>query len=387
MKKTRRKVQPNFTLVLAALTAVSPLTPQLLAPAFAQSPSTLAAPSAVPVALPDATAAKLRGLLSAPSLEDARIGVSIVALGTVETPASFPSRHYADKKQPQIFTQDDAKRFMPASNMKLYTAALALKVLGPNKTLVTTVVAEGNGVRLWLVGGGDPSFDRVALRNLAFQVAAKGIKEVSEVVVDNSLFRAENIGARYPDGWTLDDALWYYGPEVSAFAYERNQADLVITGGAKSGDAATVKLEPEIDGFRIGNELQARITTGSAALINANEDDLIRIDRALASDDNRISVTGAVAPNQKLTIGIAVPNPAQWARSAFVHELRALGIRVGESVATPQNQAQNPAAARVVASHDSPPVGVLLRRFLKNSDNLYGEMLLRLCGLDSTNPQ
>lgn len=54
---------------------------------------------------------------------------------------------------------------VPASNLKVLTAAAALRVLGPETTLTTRFVAEG-GLRdgqvegdLWMVGGGDPVID------------------------------------------------------------------------------------------------------------------------------------------------------------------------------------------------------------------------------------
>ena len=49
---------------------------------------------------------------------------------------------------------------MPASTMKLLTAAAALDVLGPDHRFTTTVVREGK--RLVLVGGGDPLLTRVS---------------------------------------------------------------------------------------------------------------------------------------------------------------------------------------------------------------------------------
>ncbi len=44
---------------------------------------------------------------------------------------------------------------MPASTLKILTAAAALEVLGPDHTFATRVVAGGRS-RLTLVGGGDP---------------------------------------------------------------------------------------------------------------------------------------------------------------------------------------------------------------------------------------
>jgi serine-type D-Ala-D-Ala carboxypeptidase/endopeptidase (penicillin-binding protein 4) len=85
---------------------------------------------------------------------------------------------------------------MPASVEKLYTSATALRRLGANGRLTTTVLAETaadpDGVvdgDLYLRGGGDPTFDVLDANRLAQQVADAGIVEVTgRVIGDESVF-------------------------------------------------------------------------------------------------------------------------------------------------------------------------------------------------------
>ena len=85
---------------------------------------------------------------------------------------------------------------MPASVQKLYTTVAALRRLGPDGRLGTTVLAssppDGAGVvrgDLYLRGGGDPTFDALAARRLARQVAGAGIAQVTgRVRGDESAF-------------------------------------------------------------------------------------------------------------------------------------------------------------------------------------------------------
>jgi D-alanyl-D-alanine carboxypeptidase/D-alanyl-D-alanine-endopeptidase (penicillin-binding protein 4) len=74
-----------------------------------------------------------------------------------------------------------------------------------------------------------------------------------------------------------------------------------------------------------------------------------------------------------VTQGVAVADPPGWAAAQFQRALQEQGIVV-EGAAVPAALSGD---SVVVATHQSPPVGALLGRFLKNSDNLYGEMLLR----------
>jgi D-alanyl-D-alanine carboxypeptidase/D-alanyl-D-alanine-endopeptidase (penicillin-binding protein 4) len=318
-------------------------------------------------------------LLANPALSDARIGLSIMALGTANNAQQFAVRAYSDGSRPTLWSKDAEHRFMPASNLKLYTAALALRQLGAQRTFPTTVAAHGtltNGVLdgdLRLVGGGDPSLSSADLQKMAQQVAASGLKRVrGKVVGDGSLFSAESFGGRYPDGWTLDDALWYYGPEVSALAVNRNQVDVFLTGGSRQGESASLRVEPSLE--QHGFSVLSNVTTGGKELAGKSSEELLRFNRAISGDaiSRVLTIGGQLAPGQTVTDGFAVADPPGWAASILQRALAAKGIVI-EGADVPFSAG----TIRNLAMQESPPVRVLLRRFLKNSDNLYGEMLLR----------
>ena len=341
----------------------------------------------IPAALPAATLTRLNLLLSSPEMADAHVGVCIQALGTVRNADDFPAKPYPKSAQPILFSSDGDKRFLPASNMKLFTAALALKVLGPEKTFATRVFTTSStrndkGATLYIVGGGDPSLTIDDLRQMARDVRKSGITKVDKIVADTSLFQAETMGGRYPDGWTLDDSIWYYGAEVSALALERNQVDVTITG-TKKGQAAKIEVEPDLPGFALGDGVIADVKTGGRELKTLGESDLIQFERADASNGlgPTLTVKGRIAPGQVITDGLAVPDVARVVALTFARQLRAQGVNVG---GTPDAGTRPQSATKLVAQHDSAPLRVLVGRFLKKSDNLYGEMLLRDVGATST---
>ena len=317
------------------------------------------------------------------------MGVAVVALGTAAGPDAFPATPYEDKSQPVIFEVDAGKRFLPASNLKLYTAALALKVMGPEKTFATLVRTRNRPLDgtvsggLFLVGGGDPSLGKDDLRDLARQVAARGIKRVTgSIIADGSAFRAESFGGHYPFGWILDDALWYYGPEISALAFNRNQIDVIVTGAAQPREAATIKVVPPLQGIA----LNSTVKTGAAGLAEKDSEELLQIERAQtgAPISNTITLSGHVAPGQVVSIGVALPEPERVAGLAFKQALQEAGVQVeGEVRGGAWPRDWPPGEETVIARHASPPLRVLLRRLLKNSDNLYAEMLLRAAALQA----
>src|ERR1039458_6655267 len=130
-----------------------------------------------------------------------------------------------------LFERNANRLFLPASNAKLFTTALALARLGPDYRFQTRVLADrtpgedGSVESLRLVGGGDPNLSGraipyrrdapsgdplAAIEDLAAQVAARGVRSVSaDIVGDDTAY----VWQPYADGWSIDDPVWDYGPK------------------------------------------------------------------------------------------------------------------------------------------------------------------------------
>lgn len=350
-----------------------------------------------PTRLPAQTQKEIEALLCHPALQSAHIGISVVALGQAESPDQFPSKPYDGGVQPLLFDRDGQKRFVPASNMKLFTAAWVLARLGPEKTFQTKVVryvakqgvtADGlvmplspdrveaarQTAPLFLTGDGDPSFDQAGIDNLATQIAQSGLKTCGKIYGDGSEFGAEDMGGRYPDGWTLDDTLWYYGPPISALSVNRNQFDATWTGAQPGQDAIfAAHPDPPISIANFVRTVEPKTPNTGALSYN--------IENYAFATQPQLTITGTLQPGEKITEGLAVPNPEWWAASLLKSALRSKNIATGDEEKAPYIPPAALKTAETLASHNSPPIKALLRQFLKNSDNLYGEVLLRRAAL------
>lgn len=107
-----------------------------------------------------------------------------------------------------LFERASDRPRIPASTVKLATAAAALHVLGPQTRLPT--IAYREGTTIYLVGGGDPTLVRAkggnplaggrpSLRDLAGAVAADVAAQTQvSLVYDASAFRGPTLGPGWP---------------------------------------------------------------------------------------------------------------------------------------------------------------------------------------------
>src|SRR5438309_4941032 len=286
-----------------------------------------------------------------------------------------------------LYEQNADKYFVPASNMKLFTTALALAKLGPEYHFHTTLETQGaissEGVLrgdLILVGRGDPNLSNrkfpyelkeevdgppeKTLAELADAMVAKGVKEISgDVIGDDSYFPRE----RYPNGWEIDDMVWEYGAAISAIVVDDNTVALTLTPGEQAGNPVQSVVTPATPDFTVENDV-----TTSAADMNSD----LTLTREPGA--NLVVVKGSLpAKSAPRKLVLAIEEPAQHAATLLKRLLEERGIKVG-GVARGRHQQQEVAGdPLVLAEHVSAPLGDTVKLINKISQNLHTEMLLR----------
>jgi D-alanyl-D-alanine carboxypeptidase/D-alanyl-D-alanine-endopeptidase (penicillin-binding protein 4) len=292
-----------------------------------------------------------------------------------------------------LYEKNADKYFVPASNMKLLTTALALDTLGADYRFRTTIETNGklgaNGKLagdLILVGRGDPNlsnrkfpfdtkeeFDgppEKALAELADMIVGAGVKEVSgDVVGDDSYFPRE----RYPDGWEIDDMVWDYGAAISAIVVDDNTVTLMLTPGEKAGDTVEAVVEPATPDFVVRNEV---------ATSGAKEKPDLRLTREPGASTVVIGGTLPARSSPRKLV-LAIEEPAEHAATLLTKLLADRGVKVdGEPRALHDPDPTAPPRT-VLAEHLSIRLGDAVKLVNKISQNLHAEVLLRASALQS----
>ncbi|MDR0355351.1 MAG: D-alanyl-D-alanine carboxypeptidase [Deltaproteobacteria bacterium] len=95
---------------------------------------------------------------------------------------------YARRGEPkELFALNPDQMYVPASILKLVTAAAALDILGPDRRFETDFALDDDG-GLWVVGRGDPFLVSEELCSAVEALTRLGLKKVGNIYLDTSYF-------------------------------------------------------------------------------------------------------------------------------------------------------------------------------------------------------
>jgi serine-type D-Ala-D-Ala carboxypeptidase/endopeptidase (penicillin-binding protein 4) len=289
--------------------------------------------------------------------------------------------------------------FVPASNTKLFTTALALTRLGADFTFQTRVLADAppdaSGVvtGLRLVGGGDPNLSAravpyqkgpitgnplAAIEELADQIVARGVKRVAgDIVGDDTWY----LWQPYAAGWEIEDPESDDGPPISALTINDNVLTMTLAPGAREREPAVLSLSPAIEYYRIDNRVLTVAPGGERR---------VRLSRIPGSLDTRLWGTLPLG-GREVNLAMSIEDPARYAAMALRGALEDRGVIVEgaavarhlypNEVADPaQGPAVQPPPGAELARRVSAPLLEDLRITDKVSQNLHAELALRAVG-------
>ncbi len=111
----------------------------------------------------------------------------------------------------------------------------------------------------------------------------------------------------------------------------------------------------------------------------AGTSDTLSIDRRHAS--NAVVISGTIPIDADPTVDwVTVPDPTEYAADVFTRALRAQHIDVSGRFV----EGEAPASSRTLASHESMPVSDVMTPFMKLSNNMHAEALVKTLGQETS---
>lgn len=282
--------------------------------------------------------------------------------------------------------EDHADRLMsPASNTKLYTAALALDRFGGDYRISTPVYATGdispNGTlrgSLVVVGHGDPSWNARRIGTNFWTVfepfitilTNAGVKRISgDVIADATFFR----GAPTGSSWAIDDLPNGDVGLISALTLADNLLQVRVEPGSRVGAPCSITPLLPASGLIFSNQ---------TTTVGADVPGHLQWFRPL--DAKTLFVLGEMpVGGTERIFDAAAPEPADWFAQALKLALARRGIAVSgqaRGVAWPQAPGWPTNRATKLGAFFSPPLRDLVRNFLKPSQNLETDLILAHVG-------
>jgi D-alanyl-D-alanine carboxypeptidase/D-alanyl-D-alanine-endopeptidase (penicillin-binding protein 4) len=273
----------------------------------------------------------------------------------------------------------DQREMIPASNMKLVTAAAALHTLGKDFKFTTQLrlltheeAPAADGLPALVVeGDGDPAFGSPnVLEDAGYNVdqmlgwwldavEKTGLNQFNQIIVDDRVFdHSEN--QRVHPSWKRSQLHKWYSAQVMGINFFDN-CFRVAVNPTRTGQDASVAVYP----FGPFVQTEMRLRTG-----RADQWDIIT-----RPDSNRLAFRGTVRNRQ--TQYVAMHDPAIVFGELLKHELAKRNITVGEVVRPAADQRLPD--GRVLHKLNT-TLQAVLNRVNQDSQNLYAEAILKRSG-------
>lgn len=264
---------------------------------------------------------------------------------------------------------------IPASNMKVVTSGVALRVLGADYAFETKLNFDESANRAIVVGSGDPAFgDPELLEQMGISaedlldiwssaLKEAGFRKGGELVIDDRVFDREYVHPTWPQAQLNR---WYCA-EVSGLNFHTN----ILTIFAKpteEGRPPILRTEPDTPWLEIRNRARSiskgQQTAWAARSLTSND--------ITFNGDARSSVTGVDVALHEM--------PGVFGRLLATRMAR---IGIEPEVVRLADATEEFAAARTVHSVRT-EMATVLERCNRDSYNLYAECMLKLVGQEIT---
>lgn len=274
----------------------------------------------------------------------------------------------------RLYARNPRTLLVPASALKIVTAATVAAAVGWDYAFTTTVATTGTvdgGVLtgdLVIAGSGDPSTEGEGgvdlVQPILEALRARGITRIAGRVVGDDRAVEE---ARPGQAWSWDDLGTTTGTLAGALNAAENVARVVVSPGAEPG--APTRVEPPADDPDLPL-LNRSVTVAPGARWSLWPE--------RPPGERALVVAGALAQDAKpALLTVAVGNPTRWVAALVRSRLMQAGVAVDGAAVDADDLPEVPVGTPLVTV-TSKALALIARPMLKRSINMYADALLRL---------
>jgi serine-type D-Ala-D-Ala carboxypeptidase/endopeptidase (penicillin-binding protein 4) len=304
-----------------------------------------------------------------PNFDNANWGVAIQSLETGE----------------YFYRRNENKLFIPASDLKLFTTASALVLLGPEYRFSTRILMNGKmdgsvlSGDLIVQGRGDPTISGRFYNDDKFKVykdwadslSENGIDEITgNLIGDDNAF--DNLGMG--KGWAWDDESYWYSAPSGAISFNDNVTDIIVKVDQKK-NIPVIKLIPSTRYVVFINNVSV-----------VPDDSVTSINVYRQRGTNIVNVFGTIRKQDSVKTYVTVNNPTQYSMVVLKSILQQKDISLNGFAMDIDDIAKPPSNnnMKILFTYYSPPLKEIIKVINKNSENFYSEQLLKTIGLEKT---
>lgn len=260
-----------------------------------------------------------------------------------------------------VYEYNENKLMNPASVQKIFTMKAAYDELKPEYTFDTKVFADNNG-NMYIKLSADPSLTTEDLKKLLKETKEIYRKPFNDIVIDPSVIDDKQWGT----GWMWDDDTNELLPKYSPYTINQNKINITITP-SKNG-LSEIKNKSDYHMMFVN-------------LLKNGTSNNITFERKPWASSDMTYVTGTI--HSQISRQMPVNSPQSYFTTELKKSISAAGIKYSGQIKI----APVPGSAKLITKHSSDTLENLVAYTLKNSNNLYSELIFKAAAAHQTKQQ
>ena len=261
-----------------------------------------------------------------------------------------------------IYEYNENKLMNPASVQKIFTMKAAYDELKPEYTFDTKVFADNNG-NMYIKLSADPSLTTEDLKKLLKETKEIYRKPFNDIVIDPSVIDDKQWGT----GWMWDDDTSKYLPKYSPFTINGNIINISVKP-SKNNAFPEIKNKSNYQ-FTLVNLLK-----------NGDKND-IQVVRQPWVQSDMTYLKGTI--KTPVTIQLPVNQLERNFKTCLQEALKSAKVTPKGAIKVAPMQEHT----ELILEHVSKPLDTMISTVLKDSNNLYTEMIFKTMGAKFTDGQ